>query len=161
MIEMKEPLTGRKVLAGLVAFFAVVALVNGVFVYVATRTHPGLSADNAYQAGLAYNRVLAAAAAQRELGWRVTLAVGMGSGAFTVSIADRHGDPVDSPGVTVEWRRPVHGAEDRRVALERVGPGVYRADLPPNAKGYWDAIVRIVRPDGAEYRVERRLWVDG
>jgi nitrogen fixation protein FixH len=161
VIEMKEPLNGRKVLAGLVAFFAFVALVNGAFVYVAMRTHPGLSADNAYQTGLAYNRVLAAAAAQRALGWRVTLAVGNGSGDLTVSIVDRYANPVDSPDVTVEWRRPIHGAEDRRVALERVGPGVYRADLPPNAKGYWDAIVRIVRPDGAEYRVERRLWVEG
>jgi nitrogen fixation protein FixH len=160
MIEAQAPLNGRKILAYLVAFFALIALVNGVFIYFAMRTYPGLSADNAYQTGLAYNRVLAAAAAQRALGWRVTLAIGKGSGDLTASIVDRYGNPVDSPHVIAELRRPVHGAEDRRVVFERAGPGVYRVDLPPIARGYWDAILRIARPDGAEYRAEQRLWVD-
>jgi len=160
MIAARTPLSGREILAYLVAFFGFVAVVNGVFIYFAMRTYPGLSADNAYQTGLAYNRVLAAAAAQRALGWRVTLEIAKGSGTLLASIADRHGDPVDSPHVIAELRRPVHGAEDHRLAFVRAGPGVYRADLPLAAKGYWDVILHIARPDGAEYRAERRLWVD-
>lgn len=85
-----KPLSGRSVLFALLGFFAVVVAVNGVFIVYALRTHPGLSDANAYQAGLAYNRVLADVEAQRQLGWHVALDdETAAAGRFALRLSDR------------------------------------------------------------------------
>lgn len=155
-------ISGRKVLVYLVAFFATVTAVNGVFIYQAVKTYPGLSAENAYRTGLAYNRVLAAAEAQRALGWRVKLErarVGETDG-LRLSLADRDGSPIQAPKAIAELRRPAHRGDDRRVDFAPVGPGIYAVALPEGTKGAWDVVILIERPDGGVYRAEHRLWAE-
>jgi len=68
-------LTGRMVLVCLVLFFATVVGVNAVMIRAATSTFGGVETENAYQAGLAFNREHAAAMAQDGRNWNVTAAV--------------------------------------------------------------------------------------
>ena len=59
-----RPLTGRMVLAMLLAFFGVVIGVNIVMVRLASSTFSGIGDKNAYLAGISHNRTLAAARVQ-------------------------------------------------------------------------------------------------
>ena len=56
-----KPLTGRKVLFVLLAFFGVVIGVNMIMMRLAIQTLPGTDVDSAYSASLAYENEIAAA----------------------------------------------------------------------------------------------------
>ena len=66
-----RPITGRMVLFCLIAFFAIVALANGLLVRFALTTFGGLETASSYQAGFAFEREAAAARAQDERHWQV------------------------------------------------------------------------------------------
>lgn len=155
-----KPLRGRTVLLALIGFFAVVAAVNAVFIVLALRTHPGVSDENAYQDGLAYNRVIEEAEAQRALGWQVALTLDPAAGGpLTLTLADRDGAPLAVKAVTAQLRRPGLETADRTLVFAEAGTGLWRAvpgDLLP---GNWDVSLDIVRFDGAPYRADWRLWV--
>ncbi|MDP6343656.1 MAG: FixH family protein, partial [Alphaproteobacteria bacterium] len=57
----ERPLTGRDVLWLLLGFFALIIVVNGIFVVLALNSFSGVSTENAYRQGLAYNQTLQAA----------------------------------------------------------------------------------------------------
>lgn len=153
-----KPLTGATVLGWLLAFFGVVAAVDGAFVVMAERTFPGFS-PNAYETGLEYNRVLAAAEAQRALGWQVDATIESNGGALVLRLRDRNGNPVPSPKVVADVRRPAEAFEDRSLALAEIAPGIYRIDNALPAPGSWEVSIRVRRPDGADYRIEQRFVV--
>jgi nitrogen fixation protein FixH len=151
-------ITGRTVLIALLAFFAVVATVNAIFIVSALRTHPGLSEDNAYQAGLAYNRVLADAEAQRALGWRLTLDETT-DGRLAFRLGDRHDDAVIVEAATAQLRRPGRQAADRVIALVGDGPGLWHAPVADLTPGNWDVHVEFMRAGASVYRAERRILI--
>jgi len=70
-----RPVTGRMVLFCLIAFFAIVALANGLLVRFALTTFGGLETASSYQAGFAFEREAAAARAQDERHWQVSAKV--------------------------------------------------------------------------------------
>lgn len=155
-----KPFTGRKMLALLIGFFAVVTAVNGIFITVALRTFPGMTEANPYQTGLDYNRVLEAAEALRALGWRLDVTVENRQPAvFSLRIVDEDGRPVDGVDVAATLRRPSDKAEDRDLVLDQVGSGTYQMKTPALAEGNWDVVLHLARPDGSRFTVERRIWV--
>jgi len=160
ILRSGKPLSGRAVLFALLGFFAVVVAVNGVFIVYALRTHPGLSDDNAYQAGLAYNRLLAEVEAQRQLGWRMTLDnEAATAGRLIFRLSDRHGDAVIAEAATAQLRRPGLEAADRDIALVADGPGLWHAPTADLAPGNWDVHVEVVRDGAPAYRAEWRLRI--
>src|SRR5262245_50343208 len=66
-----RPLTGRTVLICVVAFFAVISLVNGIMIRSAVSTFGGVETGSAYQAGQMFEREAAAARAQDARHWQV------------------------------------------------------------------------------------------
>lgn len=87
-----RPMTGRRVLMIMVAFFGVIFLMNFFLLNVASTTFRGLEVESAYRSSQEFNSVLAESAAQRERGWAVDVRVarrpdGIVAAAFTV--ADR------------------------------------------------------------------------
>ena len=66
-----KPLTGRKVLFMLVAFFGVVIGVNMTMMQLAIATLPGTEVDSAYSASLAYEKEILAARDQDARNWKV------------------------------------------------------------------------------------------
>src|SRR5262245_1621977 len=87
-----EGLKGRHVLLTLVAFFGVMLIVNGIFVYYAITTFGGGDTSNPYQKGLHYNDTIAEAARQSERGWVATLAYA--DGRIALKLKDRQDQPV-------------------------------------------------------------------
>ena len=67
-----KPLTGRKVLLMLVAFFGVVFGVNFLMMKLAIDTLPGTDVDSAYSASLAYEKEITAARDQDARAWKVS-----------------------------------------------------------------------------------------
>lgn len=155
-------ITGRHVLFAFLGFFAVVFAVNGVFVYFATSTWTGLATDNAYVRGLAYNRVLEAAEAQRALGWNVRFEVaGTGLRAATISahFSDADGAPLEDLAVNAEFRRPATEGYDHVVALTAVSPGEYGATVDLPLAGNWDVRLAARQGETEKYIVDQRAWI--
>jgi len=150
--------TGRHVLYGVVAFFAVVLAANGTFIFFALSTWTGLSTENAYQRGIDYNEILDAAARQRALGWTGALSFD-GRGRLSLVVTDRQGTPVDNLAVRVDIRRPTNEDFDQVVALVPSGAGAYEATLELPLLGQWDVRAVGETPDGRRFEIEGRIWL--
>src|SRR5450432_614696 len=91
-----KPLTGRKVLIMLLAFFGVVFGVNFLMMKLAIDTLPGTEVDSAYSASLAYENEIAAAHDQNARNWKVDARVQRGAdGGATLQVEAR--DDSDKP----------------------------------------------------------------
>jgi nitrogen fixation protein FixH len=150
-----RPLTGRVVFAWVAAGFGLVIAVNGIFAYFAVQSWTGLTAPNAYEQGLAYNRVLDQAAAQARLGWRAEM--GWRDGAAELRLYDRDGRPVDGLSVAARFARPVQEGFDRSVALVSAGPGRYAAPVDLPLSGQWEMTIEAKGAD-AVYRAATRIF---
>lgn len=153
-------ITGTHVLFGLIAFFGVMLAANGVFVYFATSTFSGLSTDDAYRKGLAYNQTLRSFRAQQASGWQVAAAIA--GGEIRLTLADAAGKPLDGLAIAGRIGRPATAAEDRAVAFRSAGQGLYKADADGLAPGQWEltAEARALGQASSEpFKVTARLWV--
>ena len=142
-----------------VAFFAVVLAANGSMMFAAFSSWPGLETTSAYQRGLAYNRMLAAADKQAELDWQVAFVFtqdGRRRGIVEVDLADRFGSRLRDAEVRAQFVRPTSEGSDLSVELPHQTGGHYRADVELPLEGQWD--VRIVASSGGKvYRLSRRI----
>jgi nitrogen fixation protein FixH len=144
-----------------VAFFGVVLAVNLTMIVVAMVTWPGLETKNAYQRGLAYNRTLAAAAAQAALGWQVDFRftpAADGTGLAELTLRDRHGNLLRGAEVVARFLRPTHAGQDVEVVLEPARDGEYRAAVRLPLPGQWQVRVD-VRHGGHRHQLSERLHV--
>lgn len=161
-LDQARPITGRHVLLAMVGFFVVVMAANAVFIFLALDSWTGLSKDDAYQSGLAYNQTLAAGAQQRSLGWRPEIRyedMGDGQGRLTLTMLDSDGAPIHDLAVEATVRRPAEDEYDQTLALPPITGGSYRAELRLPLAGQWDVAVTATLPSGAVYRIEDRLWL--
>jgi nitrogen fixation protein FixH len=154
-------LTGRMVLLMLVGFFGVMLAVNFVFATYAVKTFSGLDADNPYDSGLAYNKEIAAAKAQAELGWTVDLTrtPDAGGAQITVTVKDKAGQPVSGLDVAVHFFYPATRKLDRQIAAAAVAEGVYSGSSPLEP-GRWDVEVDLTRDGQRLFRSRNPLTVD-
>jgi nitrogen fixation protein FixH len=139
-----KPLTGRKVLFMLVAFFGVVFGVNFLMMKLAIDTLPGTEVDSAYSASLAYEKEIAAAHDQDARAWKVDAHVQRGTdGGATVQVEARDNNGVPMSGLTFQGRfeRPTDRRSDQPVGLTEVGGGIYRGSAPLIAPGQWDLVL--------------------
>jgi nitrogen fixation protein FixH len=151
-----SPARGRWIPWAFVAFFGIVAAVNGVMIWLAAQSYPGLVTERPYDHGIAYNRNLEAAAAQELLGWRTTLEariVGGFEAELDVALVDRDGLPLDGAVVVARLGRPAEASRDFDLELASAGPGRYGATFRLPVIGAWD--VHLVVTRGAD-----RLVVD-
>ena len=139
-----RPLTGRKVLFMLVAFFGIVIGVNMIMMKLAIQTLPGTEVDSAYSASLAYESEIAAAHDQNTRNWSVDARIGRDSaGGATVQVEarDNNGAPMSGLKFQGRFERPTDRRADRSVALAEVGSGIYRGNLAAVAPGQWDLVL--------------------
>jgi nitrogen fixation protein FixH len=153
------PARGRWIPWTLVAFFGVVLLVNGVMIWIAMQSFPGLVTDRAYDNGLAYNRNLDAEAAQAALGWKAAIGARIVDG-FTaelrVDLVDRDGRPIEGAVVAARLARPAETASDFDLALVPSGGGRYLAVFQLPMIGAWDVHLVATRGDD-RLVVDRRV----
>lgn len=112
-----------------VAFFAVIALLDGFFVYKAISTQTGVVTENSYEKGLDYNHVIEAAKAQPDMKNTITYE----DGTLTWQL------PIEDATASAFIVRPIQDGHDFEITLQHFGNGVYKAspDLP--MKGLWTA----------------------
>lgn len=149
---MSQGFTGRHMLAAMVGFFGLVMGVNFTMAWFASDSFGGTVVDNAYVASQHYNGWLAAARAQRRLGWQAEQGLGAdrhvtialrGSDGLTMA---RRGSAGDVTG-TGTAQHPLGRSPDIALAFAERADGSMRSTraLPP---GRWN--VRISVEHGAE-----------
>jgi len=155
----ERQITGGMVLVCVVAFFAVVAGVNGVMLAAAITTFGGVETGSSYQAGRVFARETSAVQAQNRLGWKVTVTVPAGAaGMTTVEVAAR--DQADEPlsGLRADGRlsHPLDKRLDRALTWNEIGPGVFRAETM-HVAGQWDLSIELSQDGLPKFRSRNRL----
>lgn len=139
-----------------VAFFVVLAIIDGIFVIIATSTHTGVITENAYKKGLNYDQVVAASKAQEALGWQG--AISLDGTLLTFSLTDKNKAAIEGAEVTAYMVRATQAGYDFSLPLEAKGNGVYSQQVVFPLKGQWD--VRIAAKWNAQhYQQKRRIVV--
>ena len=159
-MNTSKQLTGRMVFVCLLAFFAVVAGVNAIMMAAAISTFGGVEAANAYQAGLAFEREIAAADAQNALHWRVEVTVVSAGGAkfIDMTVRDAQGRPVTGLGATGRLTHPADGRADHPVVFAPTAPGRFRGELSA-APGQWVLELGLLRDGERLFRSRNRLYL--
>lgn len=145
---------GWHVAVGVVAFFSVVIAVDGTFLTLAYRTHPGQVEARPYETGLIYNAELERLRMQEALGWRAA-AEARPEGVM-IRLQDREGQPLSGLKVTATLQRPATEQGRSLLTLTETEPGRYvgrRAGL----SGAWDTRVEAHGGSGQSFVAERRL----
>ncbi len=149
-----------------VGFFLVVFTVNGIFIYLATTSWVGLVTENPYDRGLNYNEVLAAKAAQDQLGWthdlsfqRTDDAGGTAAGVLTLTLGRKDGATLNDATVKAVVERPGRFSQAFTLYLDQTGEGRYAAGVNLPLPGQWH--VRLVAQKGADsYRAAETFYVE-
>jgi nitrogen fixation protein FixH len=152
--------TGRMVLICFVAFFAVVAGVNAVMIRAAVSTFSGIETENAYQAGLAFEREIAAVEAQDALHWRVSAKVSEDAGATLVEViaADSAGRPLAGLQAAGHLVHPTDRRSDHEVPLGEDAPGKFRGRTDA-VVGQWSLVIELSRDGTRLFRSRNRVFM--
>ncbi len=153
-----RPITGRTVLITLIVFFGIIFAVNGGLAYFALSTFGGVSTDNAYRAGLAYDGEIALAAAQRERAWTVdaSLTGTEAARAIEIKVRDKSKNPEAGLSARAKLVHPSDRRRDIAVTMEEVSPGVYRGAYEASA-GERELAIELYRGDQRMFRSVNRV----
>lgn len=154
-------LTGWKVLAIFVGFFALYMTANSIMVYYASTTFRGLDGDRPYEAGIAYNRELEAAREQEKLGWKVDAALEKDAAGprIVARPRDAAGEALTGLVARAHFAHPTDRTRDVRVDLVETGQGVYAAPAKLSAGG-WDVNLELQRGGKPVWRSKNRISVE-
>ena len=112
-----------------VIFFAVIAVLDGIFVYMAVSTQTGVVTEQPYEKGLAFNETLEKAKAQPQLEHKVYYKKGVLRWTL----------PIENASVSASIVRPVQDGYDFEIMLAHMGGGVYEARPETPLQGLWTA----------------------
>lgn len=155
-------ITGPKVLLALVAFFGIVAAVDGVMIYQAVSTFGGLDEADPYRKGLKYNDRIATFTAQEKRGWKDSIALDAGGEKLIVTIIDRDGGAIAGLTVNAKIERPATNVFDRKLVLADQGDGRYLVSVPGLQAGTWTVAVEARADKSLDadivYQSKARVW---
>lgn len=152
---------GRHVLMGLIVFFGVMFVANGLLVYYALGTFSGGDRPDPYRSGLNYNETIAEAERQAALGWRTDFAYDASAERLTLRFADEAAVPVSGLILAATLTRPATDQQDRNLAFREVSQGVYVSDVALAPGGWVLSVVSSAHAGGEPlYRLKRRLFVE-
>lgn len=151
MKETRE-LTGRHVLAILVAAFGIIIGVNMILMVNAIKTFPGLEVKNSYVASQDFNE---AEQAQSALGWSPV--VRFSNELLALTITDADGNAVFPETIDFKIGRPTHGRNDMVLTLLRQDQGYTVPVALGNGK--WRIYLDAVTKDGAVYSRHMEVFV--
>ena len=143
-----------------VLFFVVLALVDGVFVTIALRTHSGVVTEHAYQKGLAYNHVIDAAEQQQALGWSGDIYLEQSSAQSQLFFVLKNQDdtPLEHAVVHAKMVRVTQQGYDVEYVLNELQPGSYSTTIQFPLPGLWE--IRIVATwKNQSFQMHKRLMI--
>ena len=134
-----------------VMFFVFIAVVDGIMVTLAVKTHTGTVTDHPYEKGLAYNKIISAANNQGNLGWNSEIIYN--NGIIEFKLHDTSGKIIVADNIEAKITRPTHSGLDFSTDLTS---GMAQVDFPE--KGLWE--VRIFAKIGEEeYQTSKKIIV--
>lgn len=145
----QDHLNGRRVFFYFMAFFSVIATVNGIMATLAVRTHTGLVTTHAYEKGLAYNEVISAEEKQQALGWHAGIT--FKDNTLIVELRDAKGKTILPTRLTAIFTRPTQAGMDFRQDLQ---PGANTISFP--TPGLWNVRI-LAEKDGEQFQESRRI----
>ena len=151
-------LTGWHVLLMLVAFFGIIFLVNGIFIYYSQVTWTGLMPGNGYEASLKYNKEAAKARAILAKGWQTKVLVPK-DGRIIIELKDRKGEPVTGLGAKGRALRAIGVKGDRDIVFRERGIGKYVLQGEGLAPGAWRIDVKFTRRGELQWRAQAEFAV--
>lgn len=147
---------------GWLGLLAVVIVVNGVFIYLAFATSPGLVTDEYYSAGRTLEQtILDRRAKQADHDLVINVPQGLHvkvPATFRFVGVDRNGIPVKADAVVFRAYRPSDKNDDFKGAMRKEGAGRFAIDVAFPLKGIWDIVVTL-KQGKDEYNVGRRVNV--
>jgi len=158
----QRALTGRRFFNILLGFFGFIIVINGIFVYFAFDSWPGLGTQDSYRKGLAYNETLEAAERQQALGWQSAISLkGAAHKAGVVQVRLKDAQDVGLVGldVSVSLARPAREGFDQSIKLEHLGGGLYQTLLTVPFPGRWYATIKAEVKENVRYRMTHEVMV--
>lgn len=157
-----KPLNGWKVLAMLLAFFLLVASVDGLMIYKAVKTFSGEVTPHPYERGLAYNRDISRAREQAMRDWKVGVRLTRASaGDVDIRVTARDADGAEIAGVEMHvlLAAPADLSRDVRATLVETAPGRFsgKVKAPPGAR---DLELTALRGGEEVFRSHSRIEVE-
>ncbi len=156
MAATQKQLTGKHVLAMLLAFFGVIISVNMLMAYFANSTWSGLVVANGYVASQSFDNDLAKARAQEALGWNVAFT--FRKDRINLAFADKDGKAIETLTISGDLERTVTDKQDQKLTFTAMGGGVYTA--PANlTPGVWEVEIRGNSDEAPDYHKIFRFFV--
>jgi nitrogen fixation protein FixH len=126
----------------LIGGLGIVMAVNGYMIATALRTFPGVAGRDGFDLSNDYNHLLAAAARQAALGWKVEAGTDH-TGHATLVLTDRTGTGLTGADISATAERPLGPRERTPLEFHAAGAGHYvAADVLPQ-KGQWDLLLTV------------------
>ncbi|MFA6966491.1 FixH family protein [Bosea sp. (in: a-proteobacteria)] len=149
-------LSGRIVLASMIAFFIVVAGVNATMMTMAIRTMPGVDVKSAYETSQRFNSEIARMQEQDARGWQAKADIHRTGADALVALVlhDKQGLPVQGLAVEAKLLHPATRQHDHDATLSETAPGNYAARVPTVHSGGWTVVIE-ARRDGAPVFLSR------
>jgi len=159
--RLSNGIEGRHVLMGLIAFFGVMFVANGLLVYYAVGTFSGGDRPDPYRSGLNYNQTIAEAERQAALGWDVQVDYDA-AGKVVLRFVDKLEKPVSGLTLTAKLARPAENRQDTVLKFREWPEGVYAADIALDPGNWVLSVASSEQRGGAPiHRLKRRLFVSG
>jgi len=140
-------------------FFLIIALIDGILVYVSLHNWRGLVTDESYVEGLNYNETLSAIRRQDSLKWHsefTFIPLGELSGQIQLIISDRNGNPIEQAEVIAILQHSLQAGDDQELELVEQKAGQYITNFTTHLSGKW--LVKIlVSKDQEEYQIIERI----
>lgn len=154
----KKPLSIAPYL--ILAFFIVLTLLLGGFIWIAVRGYPGEVTQNAYNKGLRYNSYIEQVQAQDKLGWHSDAQFATHDlDVNTVFIlADKNGTPITNAVIYAWFVRAAHQGGDVKIPLISEDKGIYSGQATLAWKGEWEAHISATS-GGQNYQLVRTLYL--
>ncbi|MEK7265508.1 MAG: FixH family protein [Pseudomonadota bacterium] len=156
-------LTGKHVLAIIVAFFMSIFVANTIFVTLAIKSFPGEQEKKSYLQGLAFNQRVAEREAQKKLGWTALISeASLNSGVAEIELTFESATaaPVSGLAITGSFARPAAEGDDHALAFEETEAGRYRANVANVAPGLWRFDAVAVSERGEKFVLEKRMTLE-
>ncbi|MFT6915982.1 MAG: nitrogen fixation protein FixH [Motiliproteus sp.] len=137
-------------------------IANGIFIYLALSSNPGLVVDDYYERGQDYEKHMLKRRAE-DPGWNMRIElvappVLNQAGPIRFHLSDRSGSLLVPDSVTLYAYRPANVDDDFDVPLLELQVGVYQAEVSFTRPGLWDLLM-VVAKDGSEYNQALRVNV--
>ncbi|MBI5675976.1 MAG: FixH family protein [Nitrospirae bacterium] len=146
-----------KTLISIVVIVGLAAVIGAVVVGV--RSFDGTVIAKPYEEGLAWDE---ARKDRAELGWSIKLNAGIfkvGENDLQFTLLDKQGSPLDLPAeVSLNFSRPSTDAYDRKVDVQKLGAGLYRALVNFPLYGQWDIKIYLIK-NAKKIEFKERVFV--